>query len=135
MAVLRGFAWLRGGWVQQICSMGQHPRPGHSAQDRGEVAKSGQYSRSEEEHLPSASDNALSGSEKAGFTDLGVTGKAIHDAAQDRGEVRTVGNVPQQNNIPTAADIGLSRKEIHEARKVRDAEAADHTANAPPNVR
>lgn len=45
-----------------------------------------------------------------------------YDAAQLRGEVRTVGNVPEQNNTPTAADVGLSRKEIHEARQIRDAE-------------
>lgn len=45
-----------------------------------------------------------------------------YDAAQERGEVRTVGNVPEQNNTPTAADIGIPRKEIHEARLIRDAE-------------
>lgn len=45
-----------------------------------------------------------------------------YDAAQLRGEVRTVGNVPEQNNTPTASDIGLSRKDIHEARQIRDAE-------------
>jgi hypothetical protein len=39
--------------------------------------------------------------------------------------VRTVGNVPEQNNTPTTADIGISRKEIHEARIIRDAEKAD----------
>lgn len=48
-----------------------------------------------------------------------------YDAAQERGEVRTVGNVPEQNNTPTTADIGISRKEIHEARIIRDAEQAD----------
>ena len=47
-----------------------------------------------------------------------------YDAAQERGEVRTVGNVPSQNNTPTAAEAGLSRKDIHEARKIRDAEEA-----------
>lgn len=49
-------------------------------------------------------------------------------AAQDRGEVATVGkpvNVPDGNNKPTAADIGISRKDIHEAREIRDAEEAD----------
>jgi hypothetical protein len=39
--------------------------------------------------------------------------------------LRTVGNVPEQNNTPTAADVGLSRKVIHEAREIRDAEATD----------
>jgi hypothetical protein len=56
-----------------------------------------------------------------------------YDAAQERGEVATrqnnpgsVGHVPGQNMPPaTAADIGLSRKDIHEARQIRDAEAAE----------
>lgn len=52
-----------------------------------------------------------------------------YDAAQERGEV--VGphgggdsTVPNRN-AATAADLGLSRKEIHEARKIRDAEEKD----------
>lgn len=51
-----------------------------------------------------------------------------YDAAQERGEVAPVGkpvNVPDGNNKPTTADIGLSRKDIHEARQIRDAEAAN----------
>ena len=51
-----------------------------------------------------------------------------YDSAQKRGEV--VGShsgaknrVLKENAIPTAADLGLSRKQIHEARIVRDAEA------------
>lgn len=55
-----------------------------------------------------------------------------YDAAQDAGEVgqrtgRPSKNVPEQNDFrpASAADVGLSRKEIHEARQVRDAEAAD----------
>ena len=53
-----------------------------------------------------------------------------YDAAQERGEVRADGErgkaVPDQNSFskPTAADIGLSRKDIHEARIIRDAEQA-----------
>lgn len=50
-----------------------------------------------------------------------------YDAAQERGEVATVGNpaiVPDGNNKATAADIGISRKDIHEARMIRDAEEA-----------
>jgi hypothetical protein len=52
-----------------------------------------------------------------------------YDAAQARGEVasdgrpKTVGN---DNGIPaTSADLGLRRDQIHEARQIRDAEAAD----------
>lgn len=53
-----------------------------------------------------------------------------YDAAQERGEVAKLGSnqtevgVPDGNTLPTAADIGLSRKDIHEARQIRDAEVA-----------
>jgi len=52
-----------------------------------------------------------------------------YDAAQDRGEVRKDGQrgkaVEGDNTLSgpaTASDIGLRRDEIHEARKLRDAE-------------
>jgi hypothetical protein len=51
-----------------------------------------------------------------------------YDAAQERGDVATPGNksgksnIPDENITPTAADIGLTSKQIHEARQVRDAE-------------
>ncbi|MDA9440239.1 hypothetical protein XH98_14145 [Bradyrhizobium sp. CCBAU 51745] len=53
-----------------------------------------------------------------------------YDAAQARGEVQTAGRdrvskVSKENNAPTAADVGLSRKEIHEARQIRDVEKRD----------
>lgn len=54
-----------------------------------------------------------------------------YDAAQERGEVAKLGSnqtevgVGDRNTLPTASDIGLRRDEIHEARKLRDAEAAD----------
>lgn len=52
-----------------------------------------------------------------------------YDAAQERGEVhRHGGQTPRDvdsPNIPTAADLGLRRDEIHEARRLRDAERAD----------
>ena len=52
-----------------------------------------------------------------------------YDAAQARGEVARLGdNLPSvdvPNSKPTAADLGLRRDEIHEARQFRDAEAAD----------
>lgn len=53
-----------------------------------------------------------------------------YDAAQDRGEVAKLGdNLPSVVDVNakpvTAADIGIRRDEIHEARKLRDAEAAD----------
>jgi hypothetical protein len=53
-----------------------------------------------------------------------------YDAAQERGEVKSNGGarnftVPKQNSEPSASDIGLSRKDIHESRIIRDAEKAD----------
>jgi hypothetical protein len=48
-----------------------------------------------------------------------------YDAAQDRGEVRKAGNSSQAEELIAAADIGLSHKEIHEARQIRDAEEVD----------
>lgn len=51
------------------------------------------------------------------------------DAAQERGEVAGRGqpsNVPDGNIKPaTAEGIGLTRKEVHEARVIRDAERAE----------
>jgi len=52
-----------------------------------------------------------------------------YDAAQERGEVAKLGdNLPSvdaSNAKPTAADLGLRRDEIHEARKLRNAEAQE----------
>ena len=56
-----------------------------------------------------------------------------YDAAQDRGEVATrqhnpgsAGHVEGGNMPPaTAADLGIRRDEIHEARRIRDAERGD----------
>lgn len=48
-----------------------------------------------------------------------------YDAAQDRGEVAGEGRpktVPDGNSLPTAADIGFTRRAIMEARQIRDAE-------------
>lgn len=50
-----------------------------------------------------------------------------YDAAQERGEVGRSGQrndlVTDGNEVaPTAADLGFSRKQIHEARQIRDAE-------------
>jgi hypothetical protein len=49
-----------------------------------------------------------------------------YDAAQERGEVAKQGQridlIPEGNQVPTPADIGLTAKQVHEARQVRDAE-------------
>jgi hypothetical protein len=50
-----------------------------------------------------------------------------YDAAQNRGEVATVGQRSNVvgDNVSIAADLGIRRDEIHEARQFRDAERAD----------
>jgi hypothetical protein len=51
-----------------------------------------------------------------------------YDGAVVRGELAKQGkpvNIPDGNVLPTAADIGITPKIIHEARQVRDAEVAD----------
>jgi hypothetical protein len=45
-----------------------------------------------------------------------------YDAAQERGEVAGQGKPSKAKGLPTTNEIGLTYKEIHEARAVRDAE-------------
>lgn len=51
-----------------------------------------------------------------------------YDSAQERGEIAKAGGdrskIPEEN-FATAEEIGLSHKEIHEARQIRDAEVDD----------
>jgi hypothetical protein len=48
-----------------------------------------------------------------------------YDAAQERGEVADQGKPSQREGLATVSEIGLSHKDIHEARIIRDAEDAD----------
>lgn len=48
-----------------------------------------------------------------------------YDAAQERGEVAGQGKPSTQEGLAKAADLGLSHKDIHEARIIRDAEKAE----------
>lgn len=51
-----------------------------------------------------------------------------YDAAQERGEIASPGkpiNIPAGNNKVQVAELGLTAKAIHEARQIRDAEAAE----------
>jgi hypothetical protein len=54
-----------------------------------------------------------------------------YDAAQERGEVKKAGNksgkstISNENNTPTVTDLGLTSKQVHDARQARDAEQAD----------
>jgi len=57
-----------------------------------------------------------------------------YDAAQARGEVKTVGNpsiVPDGNNRASADELGLTRKDIHESRRLRDAEGVPNGNTLP----
>jgi len=52
-----------------------------------------------------------------------------YDAARDGGVVSARGQrtdlLPDEKKVPTVAELGLTHKDIHEARLIRDAEAAD----------
>ncbi len=53
-----------------------------------------------------------------------------YGAAQERGDVAKPGerknrNIPDENISATVDQLGLSSKQIHEGRMIRDAEAAD----------
>lgn len=48
-----------------------------------------------------------------------------YDAAQERGEVASQGKPSREEGYATAADIGLTHKQVHEARLIRDAERAE----------
>jgi len=49
-----------------------------------------------------------------------------YDAAQERGEVAGQGKPSRAEGYPaTTSEIGLTHKDIHEARIIRDAEAVD----------
>jgi hypothetical protein len=54
-----------------------------------------------------------------------------YDAAQLKGEVAPQGKPSKTEGLATVADVGLSRKDIHEARQIRDAE---DTAPAKPLI-
>jgi hypothetical protein len=47
-----------------------------------------------------------------------------YDAAQERGELKKAGNPnsSRTEELPGPADIGLTAKQVHEARLIRDAE-------------
>lgn len=50
-----------------------------------------------------------------------------YDAAQDRGEIKKAGNPNYSGGeeLPGPMNVGLTYKQVHEARQIRDAEAAD----------
>lgn len=52
-----------------------------------------------------------------------------YDAAQDRGEVAANGQrttaLPEGKSLASVVDLGLTHKQVHEARQLRDAEKAE----------
>lgn len=83
-----------------------------------------------------AHDDLIAAAHRAQAHALEIESKAKHlladeyDAAQERGEIQRhggdrSGKVSGKNLAPTVSDLGLTRKEVHEARLLRDAEAAD----------
>lgn len=48
-----------------------------------------------------------------------------YDAAQERGEARTQADNQHSSNKTKLSDIGLSSKQVHEAREIRDAEETE----------
>jgi len=94
-----------------------------------DTAKSaGRYAKAQKAH-----DDILVAVSRAKADALDIEARAIrrladeYDAAQERGELASVGKpviVPDGNNKATTAEVGIDRKEIHEARKLRDAEKA-----------
>jgi hypothetical protein len=83
-----------------------------------------------------AHDALISAAHRAQAHALEIESKAKHrladeyDAAQLRGDIQRHGGdrsskVSGENLAPTVSDLGLTRKEVHEARLLRDAEAAE----------
>lgn len=83
-----------------------------------------------------AHDALISAAHRAQAHALEIESKAKHrladeyDAAQQRGDIQRHGGdrlskVSDENLAPTVSDLGLTRKEVHEARLLRDAEAAE----------
>lgn len=96
-----------------------------------DAAKSaGRLARAKEAH-----DTVLSQVYRAQANALNIEARAKmrlaeeYDAAQDRGEVRTRADNQHASSrteeAVSAADIGLTHKDIHDARQIRDAEKAD----------
>jgi hypothetical protein len=104
------------------------------ARDRANVAYTAAKVAARLAKVKDAHDTVLAACRKAMADALVIEAQAQcrlaeeYDAAQERGEVRKDGQrgkaVPDENSIPTTADIGLTRKLVHEARQVRDAEKA-----------
>jgi hypothetical protein len=60
-----------------------------------------------------------------------------YDAAQERGEVASQGKPSGAEGLATTADIGLTHKDIHEARVIRDAEEghrSSRTSGRSPGI-
>ena len=101
-----------------------------------QLTKAEDHRRSDDDRAKKADDDLIAAAFRAKADALKIEALAKrrladeYDAAQGRGEVQKAGGdrvskVSKQNNAPTVADVGQSRKEIHEARTIRDAEKRD----------
>jgi hypothetical protein len=84
---------------------------------------------------PHSSDQIVAACHKVQADALGIEVRAQvrladeYDAAQERGEVQKAGGdhtssiILKRNNAPTVGNIGLTSKQVHEARLIRDAES------------
>lgn len=102
------------------------------ARDRAKVAYDAAKSAGRMARAKKAHDEVLSAVYRAQADALLIEARAKmrladeYDAAQERGEVAGHGRSKvEPDNVTTAADLGLRRDEIHEARQLRDLER-DH---------
>lgn len=110
------------------------------ARDMARVAYDAAKSAARIARAKQAHDSLIADVHRAQAHALGIRARAEirlaeeYDAAQERGEVARQGQrtdlVGSHNDVPTSADLGLRRDEIHEARKLRAAEAAECTNSA-----
>jgi hypothetical protein len=100
------------------------------------LTKAEDHRRSDDDRAKKAHDDLIAAAFRAQADALEIEALAKrrladeYDAAQERDEVSTGRNGPAAgvlngNAKATAKEVGLSRKEIHEARQIRDAEKRD----------
>lgn len=100
------------------------------ARDAAQVALDAAKSAARMARAKKAHDDVLAATYRAQGDALAIQARAKmrladeYDAAQERGEIAKAGkpNSSFTEELPSAIDIGLTHKEVHEARQLRDAE-------------
>jgi hypothetical protein len=101
------------------------------ARDMARVAYDAAKSASRIMRAKEAHDSLISDVHRAQAHALGIRARAEmrlaeeYDAAQERREVAKAGDNQHGQVLPSGKDLGLTHKDIHEARRMRDAERAD----------